>query len=110
MVGGSYLGIAQWKVAVLNNPNLKAIFPVVSGCDDYLDRFYSPGGAMKLGHRLLWLSENLRAQGSAARGFQLVYQSPAAAHLGQGRHRPDRVPLYQTALESSRLRPASGRV
>jgi putative CocE/NonD family hydrolase len=60
MTGGSYLGIVQWKVAVLNNPHLKAIFPVVSGWDDYRDRFYSPGGAMKLGHRLLWMSENLR--------------------------------------------------
>ena len=60
MTGGSYLGIAQWKVALLNNPHLKAIFPVVSGWDDYRDRFYSPGGAMKLGHRLLWMSENLR--------------------------------------------------
>jgi putative CocE/NonD family hydrolase len=61
MMGGSYLGIAQWKVAALNNPHLKAIFPVVSGCDDYRDRFYSTGGAMKLGSRLLWMSENLRA-------------------------------------------------
>ena len=48
---------------VLNNPHLKAIFPVVSGYDDYRDRFYSPGGAMKLGNRLLWISENLRAPG-----------------------------------------------
>jgi putative CocE/NonD family hydrolase len=63
MMGGSYLGIVQWKVAALNNPHLKAIFPVVSGCDDYRDRFYSPGGALKLGHRLLWMSENLRAPG-----------------------------------------------
>ena len=31
MTGGSYLGIAQWRVALLNNPHLKAIFPVVSG-------------------------------------------------------------------------------
>ena len=60
MTGGSYLGIAQWKVAVLNNPHLKAIFPWVSGDDDYRDRFYSTGGAMKLGHRLLWVEENLR--------------------------------------------------
>ncbi len=60
MMGGSYLGIAQWKVAALNNPHLKAIFPVVSGCDDYRDRFYSTGGALKLGSRLLWMSENLR--------------------------------------------------
>jgi hypothetical protein len=60
MTGGSYLGIVQWKVALLNHPHLKAIFPVVSGWDDYLDRFYSPGGAMKLGHRLLWMAENSR--------------------------------------------------
>ncbi|HYL39369.1 MAG TPA: CocE/NonD family hydrolase [Bryobacteraceae bacterium] len=64
MMGGSYLGIAQWRVALLNNPHLKAIFPVVAGSDDYLDRFYSPGGATKLGHRLLWFSENLRAPGT----------------------------------------------
>jgi predicted acyl esterase len=63
MMGGSYLGIVQWKVAPLNNPHLKAIFPAVSGCDDYRDRFYSTGGAMKLGARLLWMSENLRAPG-----------------------------------------------
>ncbi len=60
MTGGSYLGIVQWKAALLNNRYLKAIFPVVSGCDDYFDRFYSPGGALKLGQRLEWMSENLR--------------------------------------------------
>jgi putative CocE/NonD family hydrolase len=63
MAGGSYVGIAQWKAALLNNPHLKAIFPVVSGYDDYRDRFYSTGGAMKLGHRLEWMSENLKAAG-----------------------------------------------
>ena len=69
MIGGSYLGIAQWRVALLNNPHLKAIFPVVSGCDDYFDRFYSRGGAMKLGHRLLWLSQNLTPSGLAKPKF-----------------------------------------
>jgi len=63
MYGGSYLGIAQWKAALAHNRHLKAIFPYVSGDDDYRDRFYSPGGAMKLGHRLLWVSDNLRASG-----------------------------------------------
>ena len=63
MTGGSYLGIAQWRVALLNNPHLKAIFPVVSGSDDYFDRFYSPGGATKLGHRLLWMSLNMGTPG-----------------------------------------------
>jgi putative CocE/NonD family hydrolase len=63
MTGGSYLGIAQWKAALENNPHLKAIFPVVSGDDDYRDRFYSTGGAMKLGNRLEWMAENLEVQG-----------------------------------------------
>jgi uncharacterized protein len=63
MVGGSYRGIVQWKAALSNNPHLKAIFPVVSGYDDYRDRYYSPGGAIKLGHRLGWMSENLKAPG-----------------------------------------------
>ena len=63
MMGGSYVGIVQWKVALLDNPHLKAIFPVVSGYDDYRDRYYSTGGAMKLGNRLEWMSENLRAPG-----------------------------------------------
>jgi len=61
MAGASYLGIVQWKAATAGNPHLKAIFPATAGCDDYRDRFYSPGGAMKLGQRLLWMSENLRA-------------------------------------------------
>ena len=63
MTGGSYRGIVQWKAALTGNPHLKAIFPVVSGYDDYRDRFYSTGGAMKLGNRLLWMSENLKAPG-----------------------------------------------
>lgn len=60
MHGGSYLGIVQWKVALMGNPHLKAIFPWTAGDDDYMDRLYSRGGAMKLGHRLLWMEENLR--------------------------------------------------
>jgi uncharacterized protein len=63
MIGGSYLGIAQWKAALSGNPHLKAIFPVVSGDDDYRDRFYSTGGALKLGHRLEWLAENRKIAG-----------------------------------------------
>jgi putative CocE/NonD family hydrolase len=63
MIGGSYRGIVQWKAALLNNPHLKAIFPVVSGYDDYRDRFYSTGGAMKIGNRLEWMSENMKAPG-----------------------------------------------
>lgn len=63
MAGGSYLGLVQWWAAVQKNSHLVTIFPIVSGDDEYLDRFYSPGGALKLGHRLLWLSENLTPRG-----------------------------------------------
>ena len=59
MAGSSYLGLAQWWAAVQQNPHLAAISPMCSGDDEYLDRYYSSGGALKLGHRLLWLSENL---------------------------------------------------
>jgi putative CocE/NonD family hydrolase len=69
MLGGSYLGIAQWRAALSQNRHLVAIFPVVAGCDEYTDRFYSQGGAMKLGHRLLWLAENLRAPSHAPADF-----------------------------------------
>jgi putative CocE/NonD family hydrolase len=60
MIGTSYSGFAQWRAALRNPPALKAIFPIVSGYDEYLDRFYSRGGAFKSGHRLLWIAENLR--------------------------------------------------
>ncbi len=59
MAGGSYLGMVQWWAAIQRNPHLFAIAPVVSGDDEYMDRYYSTGGALKLGHRLLWLEENL---------------------------------------------------
>lgn len=59
MAGGSYLGMVQWWAALEDNPHLGAISPVCSGDDEYLDRYYSTGGALKLGHRLLWLAENL---------------------------------------------------
>jgi uncharacterized protein len=88
MTGGSYVGIAQWKAAMTGNPHLKAIFPYVSGDDDYRDRFYSPGGAMKLGHRLLWIAENMRAPGFEPPDFRtyisvLPVRSADSAAAGQ---------------------------
>ena len=88
MLGGSYLGIVQWKAALLENPHLKAIAPVVSGYDDYRDRYYSTGGAFQIGHRLLWMSENLRAPGFMPPSFdQYVWTLPLRradmAALGQ---------------------------
>jgi uncharacterized protein len=76
MIGGSYLGIAQWKAALSGNPHLKAIFPVVSGDDDYRDRFYSTGGALKLGHRLEWLAENRKMRGYAPDFNKFIWHLP----------------------------------
>ncbi len=59
MAGSSYLGISEWWAAVEHNPHLLAISPMCSGDDEYSDRFYSTGGALQIGHRLLWLAENL---------------------------------------------------
>ena len=96
MIGGSYLGIAQWKAALLNNPHLKAIFPVVSGDDEYRDRFYSTGGALKLGHRLEWLAENLKAPGYEPDFNKFIWHLPLrtadVAATGQS------VPSFRQAL------------
>ena len=87
MYGGSYLGIAQWKAAMTSNPHLKAIFPYVSGDDDYRDRFYSTGGAMKIGHRLLWFAENMRAPEFAPPDFRSYVADSARARSRRGRDR-----------------------
>jgi putative CocE/NonD family hydrolase len=98
MVGGSYLGIVQWKAALTGNPYLKCIFPVVSGYDDYRDRFYSTGGAMKLGNRLLWMSGNMRAQGFMPPDFNLFVKAVPvkdADRMATGH----RVKMFQEAVE-----------
>ena len=53
---------------------------MVSGSDDYRDRFYSTGGAMKLGHRLQWLRENLRAPGYRPPEFDKFVLASSAAN------------------------------
>jgi uncharacterized protein len=98
MTGGSYLGIVQWKVATLNNPHLKAIFPWVSGDDDYRDRYYSTGGAMKLGHRLLWVEENLRLPGYEPPSFE-KYVSALPIRRDDVLVTGHQVPLMQKVLE-----------
>lgn len=97
MSGGSYLGIAQWRVALLNNPHLKAIFPVVSGSDDYFDRFYSTGGATKLGHRLLWLSLNLSPPGAPKAKFE-TYVANLPLRSSDRAATRQTLRLYQTIL------------
>lgn len=77
MAGASYLGMAQWWAAVAANPHLVAISPMASGDDEYLDRFYSPGGAMKLGQRLLWLAQNFTPPSQVRLRFaQFIYHLP----------------------------------
>jgi uncharacterized protein len=89
MLGGSYLGIAQWKAALTGNPHLKAIFPVVSGDDDYRDRFYSTGGALKLGHRLEWLAENRKTPGYEPDFNKFIWHLPLGSADAAATGRPD---------------------
>jgi putative CocE/NonD family hydrolase len=96
MIGGSYRGIVQWKVATLNNPHLKAIFPIVSGWDDYRDRFYSEGGAMKLGPRLEWMAENLKVPGYQPNFDKYVLHLPLRTSDIAATGRPSR--MFQEAL------------
>ncbi len=98
MTGGSYLGIVQWKAALSGNRYLKCIFPVVSGNDDYRDRFYSTGGAMKLGNRLQWLASNMRAPGYTPPDFGLFVQAlpvQAADLAATGQQ----IRMFQEAIE-----------
>lgn len=97
MLGGSYTGIVQWQAALRGSPYLKAIFPLVSGYDDYLDRFYSRGGGMKWGHRLGWIQENLRLPYFRAPEFgSFIYHAPlrTADRAVTGRT----IDFYQDAL------------
>ena len=98
MAGASYPGIAVWRAALQGNPHLVAIFPMVSGDDEYLDRFYSPGGAMKLGHRLLWLSGNFHPPGRPQPEFKsYIFHLPlrTADVTAAGRE----IPVWQKALD-----------
>jgi putative CocE/NonD family hydrolase len=102
MIGGSYRGMVQWKAALTGNVHLKAIFPVVAGSDEYRDRFYSTGGAMKLGHRLLWMAENLRARSFESPSFfdyvrHLPLRTIDTATTGH------RIEFYQEALDHPNL-------
>jgi uncharacterized protein len=97
MAGSSYVGIVQWWAAIQENPHLAAIFPVVSGDDEYLDRFYSAGGALKLGHRLFWVAENFHALGSKEPPFDsyIEHMPLRTADVMATGHT---LPLWQQAL------------
>ncbi len=89
MIGGSYLGIAQWQVALLNNPHLKAIFPVVSGSDEYLDRYYSPGGAIEAGPSAVVDVAESDARRDREAEIQGLHLPPSAADCRSFRHAAD---------------------
>ncbi len=97
MAGGSYLGLAQWWAAITDNPHLWAISPICSGDDEYLDRYYSPGGALKLGHRLLWLVQNFTPPSHVHPLFaSYIYHLPVrTADEASGVD----LPIWKTALD-----------
>lgn len=97
MAGNSYVGIVQWWAAVQDNPHLVAIAPITSGDDEYLDRFYSPGGALKLGHRLLWVVQNFHSPATVPPPFATyIYHLPIRTSdvLAIGKA----VPMWRNAL------------
>jgi uncharacterized protein len=98
MSGGSYLGMVQWWAAIQNNPHLLAISPLFSGDDEYLDRFYSTGGALKLGHRLLWAAENFTPPSQVRALFgTYIYHLPLRTADLAAVGLP--LPLWRTALD-----------
>ncbi len=97
MAGSSYLGIVQWWAAVQDNPHLLTISPLFSGDDEYLDRFYSTGGALKLGHRLSWLAENLTPPSQVKPLFQ-TYISHLPLRTADLAAAGINLPLWRNAL------------
>jgi predicted acyl esterase len=98
MAGSSFLGITQWWAAVEGNPHLLAISPVNAGDDDYLDRFYSTGGSMQLGHRLLWIAQNLKPSSRMpiSPGSYLWHLPLRTSDISAS---GTTLPLWQTALD-----------
>jgi len=71
MAGRSYSGVNQWLAAAARPPHLRAIAPVVTGCDPYHGWVYQ-GGAFQLGFNLFWihLMAGRRRRGSIAEDFR----------------------------------------
>ncbi|MFB7056031.1 CocE/NonD family hydrolase [Streptomyces vinaceus] len=53
LLGGSYLGNAQWMAAANSPPELKVLTPSVTWCDPH-DGLWTRGGATELGLGLYW--------------------------------------------------------
>lgn len=98
MFGGSYVGLTQWRAALTGHPALKAIAPAVSGGDEYFDRYYSRGGALKLSHRIRWIAENFKPESQAVVDYQrLMTYLPLRTmdHYATGRT----LDFFQAALD-----------
>ncbi|MDQ2839679.1 MAG: CocE/NonD family hydrolase [Acidobacteriota bacterium] len=98
MAGSSYLGMVQWWAAAQGNPHLRAIAPMSSGDDEYEDRFYSSGGALQLGHRLLWLAQNLIPP-SQVRPLFSTYIGHLPLRTADLAATGLKLPVWRTALE-----------
>lgn len=54
MYGASYMGMAQWALAIKETPGLKAIAPMTAATDWYSELWYSKGGALSLSLVTWW--------------------------------------------------------
>lgn len=52
--GASYIGMAQWAIAVAGTPGLRAIAPTNAAANWYTGLWYSQGGAMRLSLNTWW--------------------------------------------------------
>lgn len=98
LFGSSYSGIAAWRASLARPPALKALAVAVAGGDEYLDRFYSSGGALRLAHRIRWIAENFTPPGRLVADFRktnlwLPLRTADIAATGS------RVDFWRTALE-----------
>jgi putative CocE/NonD family hydrolase len=66
--GASYMGMAQWALAISDNPGLKAIAPSVTAANWYTGLWYSPGGALSLSLVTVWTT--LMAFGAEQRALE----------------------------------------
>jgi hypothetical protein len=102
MAGSSYLGVVQWWAAIEDNPHLRAISPMFSGDDEYTDRYYSAGGALQLGHRLLWFAENFPPKPTGPPPLDTyINHLPLRTADSAAVQRP--LPLWQLALDHPSL-------
>ncbi len=105
MYGPSYMGMAQWALAMTQTPGLRAIAPTEAATDWYSNLWYSQGGAMSLSLNTLWNAQTYSSQEqrSLARGET---QDPSAltriaAHLADPLSMNDATPLAELPVHGT---------